>query len=72
MPIIDEIIGRMYAITEDGRKINRFHNIFYNIDNLIESQIIQKEFDSFDINPVVSNLDKSIEKIISVVCMYVR
>ncbi len=56
MTVIDEIIGRLEdtVIGSDGREMVRFHGIFINIPNLIESQVIQKEISKFEIN-IVSN-----------------
>lgn len=56
MPLIQEISGRTEdgIITKDGRKMVRFHGIFIDLPNVMEGQIIQKNFDSFLIKLVTA------------------
>jgi len=69
MPVIEEISGRVEdtVIGPDGRKMVRFHGIFIDIPNLINSQVIQKDYDKYVINLVISeDYEKSkFEKVIN-------
>lgn len=56
MPVVSEIMGRVEDVVVglDGREMVRFHGIFIDLPNLIESQIIQWEVDRFEIK-IVTN-----------------
>jgi len=58
MPSVSEIVGRVEdtIVTEDGRKMVRFHGIFVNLSNVYEGQVIQHDFKNFSINVVASPL----------------
>jgi len=67
MPIVEEIEGRIEdtIIGKDGRKMVRFHSLFYELKGLIASQIIQHKINKFEIRLVIDNeFNKSQEKII--------
>ena len=51
MPIVDEIIGRLeeVVIGKDGREMVRFHGIFVNIPAIVEAQVVQHDYDRFEI-----------------------
>lgn len=56
MPSISEIVGRVEdtIVTEDGRKMVRFHSVFVNLSNVYEAQVIQHDFRRFSVNIVAS------------------
>ena len=56
MPSISEIVGRIEdtIVTEDGRKMVRFHSVFLNLSNVYEAQVIQHDFWNFSVNIVGS------------------
>lgn len=56
MPIIAEISGRIedFIVTEDGRKMVRFHGIFVNLPHVLEGQIIQHSYEKFTVNIVAT------------------
>lgn len=56
MPVISEIVGRIEdtVIGPDGREMVRFHGIFIDLPNLIEGQVIQWDFDLFEIKLVTN------------------
>jgi len=55
--IVKQIDGRIedYIITPDNKKVGRLDHIFKNVRNVIESQIVQNEINSIDLNLVVNN-----------------
>ena len=57
MPIVDEIIGRIEdtIIGVDGREMVRFHGIFINIPEIIESQIVQNTRTNFEIRLITKD-----------------
>ena len=57
MPIVDEIIGRIEdtIIGVDGREMVRFHGIFINIPEIIESQIVQNTRTNFEIRLITND-----------------
>ena len=56
MTVVEEIIGRTedVVVSSDGREMVRFHGIFINIPNIIESQVIQHDLERFEIKIVVA------------------
>ncbi len=57
MPVIKEILGREedIIVSEDGKKMVRFHSVFTNIDGLKLSQLIQETNQIITINLVVDD-----------------
>lgn len=56
MTVVDEITGRIEDVVfgKDGRQMVRFHGVFIDMQNIMESQIIQHELDQFEIKVVVA------------------
>ena len=54
MTKVDEIIGRIedVIISKDGRKIVRFHSLYFEIGGLVASQIEQHDFEHISFNLV--------------------
>ena len=57
MPILDKIIGRQddFIITDDGRKIGRLDPVFKDVNNIIESQIVQRSINKIKVFVVPSD-----------------
>lgn len=51
MPVVQEIIGRKasYIKTPDGRRVARMSTIFYNVNTVVEAQIIQKTINEIQV-----------------------
>ncbi len=68
MPVVEEIEGRIedVIVGKDGRKMVRFHSLFYDLEGIVASQIVQYSPEEFEIRIIKDNLYKfENEKIIS-------
>ncbi len=56
MPVIKEIVGRLedVVVGRDGREMVRFHGIFTNLATVVEAQVVQHDYDKFEIIVVTS------------------
>ncbi|AOW19519.1 phenylacetate--CoA ligase family protein [Urechidicola croceus] len=66
-PLVEQIDGRVedIIVSNDGRKMVRFHGIFIEIPNLKIAQVIQESLEKVTINLVVDeNFDSSNEEVI--------
>lgn len=67
MPIVKEIIGRTedVIITEDGRKMVRFHGIFIDLPDVIKGQVVQKDLNHFEVRILPSkNYKRTVDLVI--------
>ena len=57
MPVLAEVVGRVedVLIGPDGRRVTRFHGVFYEIPGLIEAQIVQRSPRRFSVRVVVTD-----------------
>lgn len=58
MPVVDEIIGRIEdtIIGPDGRAMVRFHSLFIDLPDVIESQVVQHKPNEFEIRIVTTKV----------------
>lgn len=63
MPEVYEIIGRNEDVIEtlDGRKMVRFHSVYYNIVSIKKAQLIQHSLSKYSLNIVTENELKPFE-----------
>ena len=56
MPVIQEIVGRMEdtVVGPDGQEMVRFHGIFLGIQSIIEAQVVQQDYQHFELNIVAA------------------
>ncbi|MDT0552257.1 glycosyltransferase [Urechidicola vernalis] len=56
MPIIESIDGRIedVVLTNDGRRMVRFHSVFIDINGLVAGQLVQKKIDEIHLNLMVN------------------
>ena len=56
MPVLAEVVGRVedVLIGPDGRRVTRFHGVFYEIPGLVEAQIVQRDACRFDVRVVTT------------------
>lgn len=56
MPVLAEVVGRVedVLIGPDGRRVTRFHGVFYEIPGLIEAQVVQRTIRRFTVRVVVT------------------
>ncbi len=56
LPALAEVVGRVedVLIGPDGRRVTRFHGVFYEIPGLIEAQIVQRTARRFTVRVVVT------------------
>ncbi|OIQ36299.1 MAG: hypothetical protein BM563_11110 [Bacteroidetes bacterium MedPE-SWsnd-G1] len=56
MPLIESIDGRLedVVVTNDGRKMVRFHSVFIDINGLVAGQLVQKKIDEIHLNLMVN------------------
>lgn len=57
MPVVEEISGREEdaVITQDGRRMVRFHGIFVNLPHVLEGQVVQHDCSHFSVRVVTTN-----------------
>jgi phenylacetate-CoA ligase len=57
LPVLAEIVGRVedVLIGPDGRRVTRFHGVFYEIPGLIEAQVVQRSTRRFTVRVVVTD-----------------
>lgn len=57
MPLVQEIVGRIEdtVIGPDGREIVRFHRIFIGLPSVVEAQVVQHDYDEFQVKIVATN-----------------
>ncbi len=58
MTVVKEIIGRVedMVIGRDGREFAYFYNIFVNIPNIREGQVVQNDYEDFELNIATDGL----------------
>jgi len=56
MPVLAEVVGRVedVLIGPDGRRVTRFHGVFYEIPGLVEAQVVQRTTRRFTVRVVVT------------------
>ena len=64
MPVIKEIVGRTedVVIGKDGREMVRFHSVFYGIEKIKKSQVVQEERGQIHVKVVAENALNNHEK----------
>ncbi|MGZ4695704.1 MAG: phenylacetate--CoA ligase family protein, partial [Acidimicrobiales bacterium] len=57
MPVLAEVVGRVedVLIGPDGRRVTRFHGVFYEIPGLVEAQVVQRTNRRFTVRVVVTD-----------------
>ena len=57
MPVLAEVVGRVedVLVGPDGRRVTRFHGVFYEIPGLIEAQIVQRSRTRFEVRVVTTD-----------------
>ena len=57
MPVLAEVVGRVedVLIGPDGRRVTRFHGVFYEIPGLVEAQVVQRTTRRFTVRVVVTD-----------------
>jgi len=64
MPVVEEIFGRQEDVItlKDGKMIASFYKVFQGIKGIKESQVIQQDYDKFDIFLVIDDNFTSIQQ----------
>ena len=57
MPVLAEVVGRVedVLVGPDGRRVTRFHGVFYEIPGLVEAQIVQRSPTRFEVRVVTTD-----------------
>lgn len=57
MQVVKEIVGRIedLVIGRDGREFAYFYNVFVNLPNIIEGQVVQNDYEDFELNVASQN-----------------
>ncbi len=57
LPVLAEVVGRVedVLIGPDGRRVTRFHGVFYEIPGLVEAQVVQRTTRRFTVRVVVTD-----------------
>ncbi len=57
MPVLAEVVGRVedVLVGPDGRRVTRFHGVFYEIPGLVEAQVVQRTTRRFTVRVVVTD-----------------
>ncbi len=56
MPVLAEVVGRVedVLVGPDGRRVTRFHGVFYEVPGLVEAQIVQHTTTRFEVRVVAT------------------